>query len=83
MAAFATRFAAKEALFKLLTSGNPWTSWKEVEVRRLDSVRYTVSLHGAAAEQATRQGITTITLSLSQDAGTAVAVAVADVERER
>ena len=37
-----------------------------------------LSLRGAAAEQATRQGIATISLSLSQSGGTATAVVVAE-----
>jgi len=80
--ALASRFAAKEAIFKILTSGNPWASWREVEVR-LESGRPTIALRGAAAEQAARQGIATITLSLSQGAATAVAVVVAEIDREQ
>jgi holo-[acyl-carrier protein] synthase len=80
--ALASRFAAKEAIFKILTSGNPWASWREVEVR-LESGRPTISLRGAAAEQAAQQGIATISLSLSQGGGTAAAVVVAEIDREQ
>jgi holo-[acyl-carrier protein] synthase len=80
--ALAGRFAAKEAMFKILTSGNPWASWREVEVRRLESGCPTMFLRGAAAEQAARQGIATISLSLSQSGGTATAVVVAEFDRE-
>jgi holo-[acyl-carrier protein] synthase len=45
----ASRFAAKEAMFKVLTKGNPWASWKEVEVGRLKSGQPTIILSGAAA----------------------------------
>ncbi len=76
--ALASRFAAKEAMFKILTTGNPWTSWREVEVRRLESGHPTIALRGAAAEQAARQGIATISLSLSQSGGMATAVIVAE-----
>jgi holo-[acyl-carrier protein] synthase len=76
--ALASRFAAKEAMFKILTSGDPWASWKEVEVRRLASGHPTITLRGAAAEQAARQGIGTISLSLSQSGGAATAVIVAE-----
>jgi holo-[acyl-carrier protein] synthase len=80
--ALASRFAAKEAMFKILTTGNPWASWREVEVRRLESGRPAISLRGAAAEQAARQGIATISLSLSQSGGTASAVVVAEINGE-
>jgi holo-[acyl-carrier protein] synthase len=81
--ALAARFAAKEAMFKILTSGNPWASWREVEVRRLESGRRAIALSGAAAEQAAAQGIATISLSLSQSGATAAAVVVAEINRER
>jgi holo-[acyl-carrier protein] synthase len=81
--ALASRFAAKEALFKILTSGNSWESWREVEVRCLKSGRPTITLRGTAAEQAGRQGIATISLSLSQSGGTASAVVVAEIDREK
>jgi holo-[acyl-carrier protein] synthase len=80
--ALAGRFAAKEAMFKILTAGNPWASWREVEVR-VNADRPTIALRGAAADQAARQGITTISLSLSQSGGTATAVVVAEFDRER
>ena len=76
-AALASRFAAKEAMFKILTAGNPWASWREVEVR-VEFGRPTITLQGAAAEQAAQQGISTISLSLSQSGGTAAAVVVAE-----
>lgn len=79
----ACRFAAKEAIFKILTAGNPWASWREVEVRQLESSRPTITLRGAAARQAARQGIATISLSLSQSGGTATAVVVAEINRGR
>jgi holo-[acyl-carrier protein] synthase len=78
----ASRFAAKEAIFKILTSGNSWASWREVEVRRRDCGRPTITLRGAAADQARRQGIATISLSLSQSGATATAVVVAEIDRE-
>jgi holo-[acyl-carrier protein] synthase len=78
----ASRFAAKEAIFKILTSGNPWASWREVEVR-LESGRPSLTLRGAAARQAAQQGIATISLSLSQGGGTAAAVVVAEIDREQ
>jgi holo-[acyl-carrier protein] synthase len=81
--ALASRFAAKEAVFKILTAGNPWASWREVEVRQHESNRPTIALRGAAAQQAALQGIATISLSLSQSGGTATAVVVAEINRER
>jgi holo-[acyl-carrier protein] synthase len=79
----AARFAAKEAMFKILTAGNPWASWREVEVRRPEPGCPTIALKGAAAEQAAKQGIATISLSLSQNGTTAAAVVVAEINREQ
>jgi phosphopantetheinyl transferase (holo-ACP synthase) len=70
-------------MFKVLTRGNPWASWKEVEVGRLKSGQPTIILSGAAAQQAARQGIITISLSLSQTDETATAVVVAEIDREQ
>ena len=73
-----SRFAAEKAMFEILTTAHPWSSWREGEVRRLQSGHPSNALRGAAAEQAARQGISTISLSLSQSGGTATAVVVAE-----
>jgi holo-[acyl-carrier protein] synthase len=73
----AARFAAKEAVAKAL--GAPGgLRWRDAEVVSDDSGRPRLVLHGAVAEEAAAQGITTWHLSLSHDGGVATAVVVAE-----
>ena len=73
----AARFAAKEAVAKAL--GAPGgLSWRDAEVVQDDSGRPRLLLHGAVAEEAAAQGITTWHLSLSHDGDVATAVVVAE-----
>ena len=73
----AARFAAKEAVAKAL--GAPGgLRWRDAEVVRDPDGRPRLVLHGAAAEEAQAQGITTWHLSLSHDGGIATAVVVAE-----
>lgn len=76
--ALASRFAAKEAVFKILKEGDVAATWQEIEVQRLPSGHSVIALRGAAAELAARQGISTISLSLSHNGGIAAAVVVAE-----
>lgn len=76
--ALASRFAAKEAVFKILKDGDVVATWHDIEVRRLESGQPTVTLHGGAATLAAQQGITTIFVSLSQSRRTAAALVVAE-----
>jgi holo-[acyl-carrier protein] synthase len=74
----AARFAAKEAVFKAFGTGvGRSMRWKEVEIARDRAGRPLVRLHGAAAAQADRQGLTVVEVSLSHTDGLAVAHAVA------
>ena len=68
----AVRFAAKEAVGKLLGTGV--LSWREIEV--IGHAPPVVRLHGRTHEAAKAQGIGEITLSLSHSRGTVGAVAV-------
>lgn len=72
----AARFAAKEAVAKVL--GAPGLAWVEAEVVRLDSGAPLLVLHGDAAALATSLGITRWHLSLSHDGGFATAFVVAE-----
>jgi holo-[acyl-carrier protein] synthase len=76
--ALASRFAAKEAVFKILKDGDVVATWHDIEVRRLESGQPALTLHGGAATLAAQQGITTIFVSLSQSRRTAAAVVVAE-----
>jgi holo-[acyl-carrier protein] synthase len=79
--ALASRFAAKEAVFKLLDVGDGPASWREIEVR-LESGQPVIALRGGAAALAARRGIATMSLSLSQSGRTAAAVVVAESATE-
>jgi holo-[acyl-carrier protein] synthase len=73
---YAGRFAAKEAIGKLLGTGVPWT-WREIEIAGRGKPQVTLS--GRMARRAERLGITHIDLSMTHSRTTAAAVAVAIV----
>ncbi|MCR3922875.1 MAG: holo-ACP synthase [Firmicutes bacterium] len=73
----AVRFAAKEAVFKLLGLGLGRLAWTEVEVLSLSSGEPSVCLHGKAALRATELSLQPISLSMSHSRKYAVAQAVA------
>jgi holo-[acyl-carrier protein] synthase len=80
---YAARFAAKEAVLKVLGTG--WSggiAWTDVEVLREPSGRPTVALYGEAAAVAERLGITHWWLSLSHLQGHALASAIGEGEGE-
>ena len=76
--ALAGRFAAKEAVHKILKDSDGVVTWKEIEVRRLKSGHTDIILRGGAAELASRLGIAAISLSLSHNGRAATAVVVAE-----
>ena len=71
---YAGRFAAKEAIGKLLGTGVPWT-WREIEIAGRGKPE--VSLSGRMARAAERLGVARIDLSMTHSRTTAAAVAVA------
>jgi holo-[acyl-carrier protein] synthase len=75
-ARLAGRFAAKEAVMKMLDVGDSAVPWRAVEVRRERSGCPAIVLHGAAAGLAEREGISRFAVSLSHEAGYAAAVVV-------
>ncbi len=73
----AGRFAAKEAVFKVLGTG--WgrgTAWMDAEVRRLPSGAPEVVLHGRCRQIASSMGIDTWMLSISHIRTVATASAI-------
>ena len=74
----ASRFAAKEAVMKLLGTGVRGMPWKSIEVTRKRGGPPEIVLHGPALERADLMGITRIALSLSHSREMAVASAVAE-----
>ena len=73
----AARFAAKEAVAKLLGTGIGPVGWRDIEVVSSPSGCPEVLLHGAAADRARDLGIDRIALSISHTRDLAIAVAVA------
>ena len=72
----ASRFAAKEAVMKVLGPGGTGIAWREIEILTGDDGRPSVKLHGRASDKATRLNLTEISVSLSDSREYAVAVAV-------
>lgn len=76
-ASLAARFAAKEALAKVL--GAPvGLRWADVTVHRGADGRPHLAIEGTVAARAAELGIETLHVSLSHDAGIASAVVVAE-----
>ncbi|HZK24570.1 MAG TPA: holo-ACP synthase [Oscillospiraceae bacterium] len=73
----AARFAAKEAVFKLLGCGLGSIAWTDVEIISLPSGQPTVCLRGRAKLRAAKLSLHSIALSLSHSRNYAVAQAVA------
>jgi len=72
---FAGRWAAKEAVSKVLGLGVRGIGWRDIEVVRLPTGQPSVSLHGRAAERAEQLGMDRIALSITHESDYAVAVA--------
>jgi holo-[acyl-carrier protein] synthase len=75
----AARFAAKEAVSKLLGVGiqhRDGIGWREVEIASSENGDPQVVLHGRAAERARALGLTELSLSLSHTRGHAIAFVV-------
>src|SRR5665213_277345 len=79
----AARFAAKEAVMKILDSRGTYPSWKEIEVIRGEDSRPQVVLWGQAQLIARRQRIKQMSLSLSHAGGIATAAVVAQTSLRR
>ena len=73
----AARFAAKEAAIKAFSLSEVGVAWRDIEVCKQADGACRLALHGRAAEQATRLGVTEVALSLSHDGDYAAAVVTA------
>jgi holo-[acyl-carrier protein] synthase len=79
---FAGRFAAKEAVFKVLGTGwGEGVQWGSVEVAHNTLGAPQIVLAGRAAEIASEMGIGIIHISISHTAEHAVAHAIAEADR--
>ena len=72
---FAGRWAAKEAVSKVLGLGVRGIGWKDIEVERLPTGQPAVRLHGRAAARAEQLGMARIALSITHESDYAVAIA--------
>jgi holo-[acyl-carrier protein] synthase len=72
---FAGRWAAKEAVSKVLGLGVRGVGWTEIEIQRLPTGQPSVQLHGRAAKRAEQLGMDRIAVSISHEAEYAVAIA--------
>ena len=72
---FAGRWAAKEAVSKVLGLGVRGIGWRDIEVERLPTGQPAVRLHGRAAERARQLGMDRIALSITHESEYAVAIA--------
>jgi holo-[acyl-carrier protein] synthase len=72
---FAGRWAAKEAVSKVLGLGVRGVGWTEIEIQRLPTGQPAVRLHGRAKRRADQLGMERIAVSISHEAEYAVAIA--------
>lgn len=72
---FAGRWAAKEAVSKVLGLGVRGIGWTEIEIERLPTGQPNVRLHRRAAARAEQLGMGRIAVSISHEAEYAVAIA--------
>jgi holo-[acyl-carrier protein] synthase len=71
----AGRWAAKEAVSKVLGLGVRGIGWRDIEVERLPTGQPAVRLHGRAAARAAQLGMERIALSITHESDYAVAIA--------
>ena len=72
---FAGRWAAKEAVSKVLGLGVRGIGWRDIEIERLPTGQPAVRLHGRAAARAEQLGMGRIAVSITHEADYAVAMA--------
>jgi len=72
---FAGRWAAKEAVSKVLGLGVRGVGWRDIEIVRLPTGQPTVKLGGRAAARAEQLGMGRIAVSISHEGEYAVAIA--------
>jgi holo-[acyl-carrier protein] synthase len=77
VASLAGRFAAKEAVAKVLGTGIGAVAWREIEILRGPQREPLLRLHGAAARLAGELGLQEWSVSISHSQTEAVAIAVA------
>ena len=74
-ATFAGRWAAKEAVSKVLGLGVRGIGWRDIEIERLPTGQPAVRLHGRAAGRADQLGLERVAVSITHEREYALAVA--------
>jgi phosphopantetheine--protein transferase-like protein len=72
---FAGRWAAKEAVSKVLGLGVRGIGWRDIEIERLPTGQPAARLHGRAAARAVQLGMDRIAVSITHESDYAVAIA--------
>jgi holo-[acyl-carrier protein] synthase len=72
----AASFASKEAVMKMLGTGNRGVAWREIETLYLPSGKPLIKLNGRAQKQAEKLGIKEIDVSLAHSREYATATAI-------
>jgi holo-[acyl-carrier protein] synthase len=72
---FAGRWAAKEAVSKVLGLGVRGIGWRDIEIERMPTGQPAVRLHGRAAARAEQLGMARIAVSITHESDYAVAIA--------
>lgn len=78
----AGRWAAKEAISKVLGLGVRGVGWREIEILPNRAGAPQVTLHARAANRAEAMGLDEVTVSISHERRMAVAVAVAHLAHD-
>jgi holo-[acyl-carrier protein] synthase len=76
LSSLASRFAAKEAVMKVLGTGGTGIGWREIEILTGDDGRPSVKLYGQALNKAEALDLKEVSVSLSDSKQHAVAVAI-------
>jgi holo-[acyl-carrier protein] synthase len=76
ISSLASRFAAKEAVMKVLGTGGIGINWREIEILTGDDGRPSVKLYGQALNKAAELNLNELSVSLSDSKQSAVAVAI-------
>lgn len=71
----AGRWAAKEAVSKVLGLGVRGIGWRDIEIERLPTGQPAVRLHGRAARRGEQLGMARVAVSISHESDYAVAIA--------
>jgi holo-[acyl-carrier protein] synthase len=72
---FAGRWAAKEAVSKVLGLGVRGIGWRDIEIERLPTGQPAVRLHGRAAQRADQLGLARVAVSITHEREYALAIA--------